>query len=632
MLPLLKPALPRIAVFSALSCFCLTPLRAVDLKVDINDRDAANNTPANTEGGFLPMVMAATPANAQSIATTATFGSQTVTITGTGTYDDRKRALPVNGGASFNQQALLQDFIFAIYNATTNVDAGLDITIGGLTAGKEYLITVWSFDDSSDGTRVSDWSVNGAIAQADYTFDGRTTATTNEQYQINLSGTADGLGKIVITARRDPTSFDNQATPAPSHGVYLNALWVRDLFVDTDNDDMSDGWESAHGLNVGIDDAALDPDNDTSTNLQEFTADTDPQDPDSDDDTLLDGYEKKTGTWVSPTNTGTNPLNTDSDADSLSDAMENPDLPWLSPAQPGTNPNLYDTDSDTFSDAEEVNWPSNPNVAGEFPNPGAGATLAVDLENTVPSVQPGFQAFTGPGGTANITNLATAYGPYNVTITAAGTTALESRDRAAAAGGKGFNPMFRDFIFSTASDADGDGMDITVTGLAPLTWYPVTLWSWDPSSTATARHSTWYASDGDSGTVVKVPLYSLEGATQPTGVLDRRMKFDARSSTTGTLVIQGRKEDGYIASTINVFLNGFVIGPPVTPPLFTAIAGQQFTFTSDDYGVYEILASPNLLQWTTIEGALDGQPGTTSFTDPAPTLTRQFYQVRRVSP
>lgn len=52
-------------------------------------------------------------------------------------------------------------------------------------------------------------------------------------------------------------------------------------FVDTDGDGIPDAWESAHGLDPLVDDAAEDPDGDGCDNLFEYGADTDPQDPDS---------------------------------------------------------------------------------------------------------------------------------------------------------------------------------------------------------------------------------------------------------------------------------------------------------------------------------------------------------------
>ena len=51
------------------------------------------------------------------------------------------------------------------------------------------------------------------------------------------------------------------------------------LEQDGDSDGMEDLWEISHNLTVGLNDSALDPDNDTWTNLEEYLAGTDPRDP-----------------------------------------------------------------------------------------------------------------------------------------------------------------------------------------------------------------------------------------------------------------------------------------------------------------------------------------------------------------
>jgi hypothetical protein len=626
----------------ALSLLAAAPLQAVDLKIDFNQRSTANNTPANTEGGFLPMTInpALTGALGPAIITSATFGTQSVTISGTGSgttsYDDRKRTFPVNSG-DFTQQALLQDFIFALFNTNTNPDGGLDITIAGLEPDKEYAVTLWSYDQSSGGTRVSDWSITGGGTAEDYTFDGRVAPTTNSEYQINLEGRADASGNLTISARRDPTSKDT--ANVNQHGVFLNGLWIRDLFRDADADGMPDGWESTYGLNPAVNDAALDADNDLLPNLAEFTAGTNPKDPDSDDDSLPDGAETNSGTWLSTTNTGTNPLKLDSDGDGLPDGTENPDLPSTGPAQPGTDPTKYDSDGDTFGDGTEISWPTNPRDPAVFPNPAAGSTLAVDIEDIVPLIQPGFESLAGTG-TAAAAEVSAVFGTRTVTITAVGSTTLQSRDRAGAAGGNDFNPLFRDFIFANTSSDDGDGMDITITGLAPLTSYPVTLWIWDPTSTVTPRRSTWLASDGPNPPTVKIPVYSLEGLTTPNTLADRRVQFTAVSDPSGTLVIQGRKETGYnvAAANVNVFLNAFIIGAPVNdaPIVITSLtpvtpAGLTLTWLSEQGSRYHIDFSPDLSSWLPAASSVEGLPGSTSWTDssaPAGTLQR-FYRIRR---
>jgi hypothetical protein len=65
---------------------------------------------------------------------------------------------------------------------------------------------------------------------------------------------------------------------------------------------------------------------------------------DDDNDGLLDIYETDTGTYVSPTDTGTDPLDPDSDDDGLLDGAE---------VALGTNPNDPDHDDDSKTDGED---------------------------------------------------------------------------------------------------------------------------------------------------------------------------------------------------------------------------------------------------------------------------------------
>jgi hypothetical protein len=54
---------------------------------------------------------------------------------------------------------------------------------------------------------------------------------------------------------------------------------------------MPDEWEIAHGLDPTNDDSMLDADNDGLTNLEEYERGTDPNNPDTDGDGVLDGDE-----------------------------------------------------------------------------------------------------------------------------------------------------------------------------------------------------------------------------------------------------------------------------------------------------------------------------------------------------
>jgi len=176
--------------------------------------------------GFQSFVINSNVANnaIQTQATTRVFGAITVTVSNSAPngYDDRLRASPTNSG-SFTEGLLLSDFVFS---RDLNSTGGLDVAISGLGSNKTYRFTIWSFDSGSAGSRVSDWSANGTVVTNGYTFNGAVLPTSNEQYRFAFKATADASGQVLISARRNPASVDGAATPAPSFGVFLNALQI----------------------------------------------------------------------------------------------------------------------------------------------------------------------------------------------------------------------------------------------------------------------------------------------------------------------------------------------------------------------------------------------------------------------
>ncbi|MBD3189190.1 MAG: hypothetical protein GF308_01025 [Candidatus Heimdallarchaeota archaeon] len=114
---------------------------------------------------------------------------------------------------------------------------------------------------------------------------------------------------------------------------------------DTDADGMDDYWELQSGLNPNVDDAAGDGDEDNLTNIEEYQAGTLVDNPDCDNDYLLDGEEIKE--WL------TNPLDSDTDSDTLTDYEEVTTF--------HTSPFAKDTDQDGFTDREEIDEGTDPN-------------------------------------------------------------------------------------------------------------------------------------------------------------------------------------------------------------------------------------------------------------------------------
>jgi hypothetical protein len=121
---------------------------------------------------------------------------------------------------------------------------------------------------------------------------------------------------------------------------------------DSDDDGLTDGFEVAGGLDpLSAGDAHLDPDGDGLDNLAEFAAHTRPNDPDSDDDGLNDGAEVNVH--------HSNPLVADSDGDGLTDGDE--------VHVHHTSPTLADTDGGGRNDGDEVRDGTDPlNAADDF--------------------------------------------------------------------------------------------------------------------------------------------------------------------------------------------------------------------------------------------------------------------------
>ncbi len=121
--------------------------------------------------------------------------------------------------------------------------------------------------------------------------------------------------------------------PYTASAAATSTYWVGD----SDQDGMSDSWETAHGLDPGnAADGLLDADSDGLSNLKEFQLGTDPQTFDSNGDGLSD---------YSSVQLGFDPNATDSDGDGVSNSVE---------VTNGTDPMLQDSDGDGVNDNADV--------------------------------------------------------------------------------------------------------------------------------------------------------------------------------------------------------------------------------------------------------------------------------------
>ncbi|MFW9875361.1 MAG: hypothetical protein ACFFG0_19825, partial [Candidatus Thorarchaeota archaeon] len=208
------------------------------------------------------------------------------------------------------------------------------------------LITIDLVIGDSDGDGLTDMFeiLNGLDPSLNDTdFDGLLDGEEVNIYNtdpLNSDSDFDGLldGEEVNIYSTDPLNGDTDSDGLLD-GEEVNVYNTDPLSEDTDLDSMPDGWEVINLLDPLFNDAGLDPDYDLLTNILEYQSDTDPQNPDSDADGLLDGEEVNVYS--------TNPLVEDTDSDGLLDGEEVNTY--------GTDPLNIDTDSDGLLDGEEVN-------------------------------------------------------------------------------------------------------------------------------------------------------------------------------------------------------------------------------------------------------------------------------------
>jgi len=462
---------------------------------------------------------------------------------------------------------------------------------------------------------------------------------------------------------------------APLNGFQIISRDPLD-YPDLDLDGMFDDWETNNfpGMTIFEILPGDDPDIDLLDNLGEFQADADPNDNDTDDDTLLDGeevntigsdptkadtdgdslgdeVETDTGTFVNGADTGSNPLNTDTDYDALLDGDEVNSL--------GTDPNKSDSDSDTFGDEIELSFASDPTDSNSTPAVLGGLSFQLrdeaydtaefpeqlatnDVAGLIPLPFWNDVYHTAPQPLSPVDNNGNAAG-LDVRWSLSATWFPLDWDYSFPDGRMGAGYFDDADLPSISGDGgvDGDGIGVSVTvSNVPFANYSVILYR-DSDEGPAGQYGT-YTVNGVSKTIGDTTMFVTLGNNTPSGWhLDRTaLTFHGLTDSTMTIRIQsgtGGQPRGPLCGfqILNVV-------PTVDPPTITDFlvnsVGQtyQISWESTSGTVYKVESEGDLVSgpWTQEAGAgsITATNETTTWSGSATNDAANFRVIRNPAP
>jgi hypothetical protein len=163
-----------------------------------------------------------------------------------------------------------------------------DFDNDGIINWGEYLASLDPTDDDQD----SDTLIDGLDEVQSYNTDPRTDDTDGDTLTDHFEVTTNGTDNLYLTNPLLADTDDDGMTDYEE----LFVFHTDPLNGDEDGDNLPDGWEIEHGLDITVDDSDLNPDGDGLTNYQEYLFGSNPNEEDSDFDGFLDHEERDAGT------------------------------------------------------------------------------------------------------------------------------------------------------------------------------------------------------------------------------------------------------------------------------------------------------------------------------------------------
>ncbi len=218
------------------------------------------------------------------------IGGQT-TISWTGSdvdSDDLTYTLYYSADDGATWDVIVSDYVQSSYLWDTNSVGGCSVcrvmveVSDGMLSATDMSDSSFAVDMKVPIARITDPADGGSLNESDLTVLQGYGYDPEDGYidTANLSWTSDidgalGTGDVLDAQLSTGTHTITLAATDSDSNVATDQIIVT-VMADADSDGMPDEWETARGLNSSFDDSRLDPDQDGATNIDEYSADTDP--------------------------------------------------------------------------------------------------------------------------------------------------------------------------------------------------------------------------------------------------------------------------------------------------------------------------------------------------------------------